>query len=178
MLALSALQFQNGSSKTELKTSYLWNVPVSYLLAVPVKYPWSVVNLNIYLLCSGACVVDCTCVMVDWPSSRTCKLNLWMWMSTYLWILPVNEHMPVNLNIYLLCSGACVVDCTCVMVDWPSSRTCELNLWMWLNAYLWILPDNKHMPVNWIIYLLFGSPSELPVKSGSLNLWICHSLNN
>ena len=169
MLALSALQFQNGSSKTELKTSYLWNVPVNEHMPV---------NLNIYLLCSGACVVDCTCVMVDWPSSRTCKLNLWMWMSTYLWILPVNEHMPVNLNIYLLCSGACVVDCTCVMVDWPSSRTCELNLWMWLSTYLWILPVEEHMPVNWIYTCCLGPPSELPVKSDSLNLWICHSLNN
>ena len=174
MLALSALQFQNGSSKTEFED--LIPVKCSCLVSTRRTCEISLVSREPeYIPVVLRCVRCWLYLCYGWLAKQS---DLWMWMSTYLWILPVNEHMPVNLNIYLLCSGACVVDCTCVMVDWPSSQTCKLNLWMWLSVYLWILPDNKHMPVNWIHTCCLGPPSELPVKFGSLNLWICHSLNN
>ena len=152
MLSLSALQFQNGSSKTELKTSYLWNVPVSYLLAVPVKYPWSVVNLNIYLLCSGACVVDCTCVMVDWPNSQTCECEwartsefylststcLWTWIYTCCALVRALWTVPV---LWLTGQAVRPVNWTCEC-DW--ARTSEFYLTT--STCLW----TEYIPVVWV----------------------------
>ena len=112
--------------------------------------------------------VKCSCLV---STRRTCEISL---------VSREPEYIPVVLRCVrcglYLCYGwlANVVDCTCVMVDWPSSRTCECEwthtseFYLSTSTCLW----TEYIPVVWV------PPSELPVKFGSLNLWICHSLNN